>query len=229
MLKQIKRYELAITDKEKLEEKLKKLGFKEGSWLDKYKGKKVMSSVFFLGEDIELHITFNTEEMKFDDYDDVLVLDDNFCQPYGPFYNEDNLKVFSFLEKVIKAYNRSMDTLVDAGILKNKKTNIQFNKLVRDNIVPIIEEEGYSCSYEQITGQKDIHRVLIEKLKEEVSEFDENPSIEEMADILEVIDTLKKTCNIDDNKLQKYKEKKKAKKGGFDKLIFLKEAKIGDN
>ena len=230
MLKQIKRYELSLTDKNELVKKLTKLGFKEGSWLKEYNGREVMSRYFCLVDDIELHITFDIGQMKFDDFDDVLVLDDNFCQPYTSFYTTDNLKTFSFLEKVIKAYNRNMDTLVDAGILKNKSTTIPFNKLVRDKIVPIIEEDGYTCSYREITDTKEAHKLLVEKLKEEADEFYKNPSIEELADILEVIDTLKKINGlVDEKKLQEYKEKKKNKKGGFDGLIFLEEAHIGNN
>lgn len=230
VLKQIKRYELAMENKDELVKKLEKLGFKNGSWLKEYKDKDVMSRYFCLVDNIELHITFNIGDMTFDDYDDVLVLDDSFCQPYTPFYTENDLKTFSFLEKVIKAYNRNMDTLVDAGILKNKKNTIPFNKLVRDNIVPIIEEEGYSCKYRKITDEREAHKLLIEKLKEETDEFKDNPSMEEMSDILEVIDALRNLHGlVDDKKLQSYKEKKKAKKGGFDNLVFLEEATIGDD
>ena len=111
MKPEIKKYELSdkITIK-----KLKKNNFKEGGFM-----KDIPSPKYYynknLIDDIELYIerTFN-----FDDFDNIIVLDDNFCQPYYPFY--ESKEEFSFLNKVIKEYNKTMDELVEKGIFKEK-------------------------------------------------------------------------------------------------------------
>jgi len=94
---------------------LKKLGFKEGSWLGEYEGVDVMSTDIGLISGIELHIAIRIDNMEFDDFDDILVLDSEFCQPYTPFYETCNYKKevtnFKFLKKVIAQYNKTMDSL----------------------------------------------------------------------------------------------------------------------
>lgn len=229
MLKEIKRYNLKIKNKEELISILNRLGFKEGSWLNKYKEKKVMSKMFMLTNDIELHITIDIENCIYDDIEDNLVLDNNFCQPYTPFYESDKLDFRNpFLGKVIKAYNRTMDSLVDIGLLQVNKNEIVFDKLVRDKIIPIIENEGYVCEYHQVED-KDIKSVLFSKLQEEVNEFIEDPCNEELADILEVIDAIKEHFSeIDSDSVADIKEKKKQKKGDFHSLYYLDKAVIGN-
>lgn len=117
MKPEIKKYELSdkITIK-----KLKKNNFKEGGFM-----KDIPSPKYYynknLIDDIELHIEININPdgtFNFDDFDNIIVLDDNFCQPYYPFY--ESKEVFSFLNKVIKEYNKTMDELVEKGIFKEK-------------------------------------------------------------------------------------------------------------
>ncbi len=94
-------------------EDLSKLGFREGSWHSLYEGTDCMSKFINLYDSIELHITIKTNPIKFDDFEDTLVLDDDFCQPYTPFYGDNykkDVKDFSFLEKVIDRYNQVMDS-----------------------------------------------------------------------------------------------------------------------
>ena len=84
MLKEVKRYELVenIT-----KEDLLKAGFKEGGW-DSYILNPKVSYSCVLYEDIELHIEISTssKKIKFNDYNNVLVFDDEIGQPYFPFY-----------------------------------------------------------------------------------------------------------------------------------------------
>jgi len=114
MLNSIKRYQLKsdIT-----KEKLIEVGFKNSDWQEKFK-KPMVNYFANLIDDIELHIEIKTDLMEFDDFENVLVLDSNFGQPYTPFYNA---KIsFEFLDKVIENYNMQMDKLVDKGILDYK-------------------------------------------------------------------------------------------------------------
>ena len=114
---------------------LKKNNFKEGGFIKKipfpkyYYYKKLI-------DDIELHIEIsvnNDEIFIFNDFDNIIVLDDSFCQPYTPFY--ESKKGFPFLNKVIIEYNNAMDELVEKGILKEKQfekeNDIKINKLIK--------------------------------------------------------------------------------------------------
>lgn len=91
-------------------------GFREGGWLKEIPNPKVLF-VRNLCNSIEIHIEINTETMEFDDFNNILVLDDDFCQPYGPFY-EDSDKVFENCAKVRNKYNKVMDELVSKNILE---------------------------------------------------------------------------------------------------------------
>ena len=101
--------------------KLKKNNFKEGGFIKEIPSPKYYYNRYLI-DDIELHIEIvinSDNSFTFDDFDNVLVLDENFCQPYFPFY--ENKKGFPFLNKVIIEYNNAMDELVKKGILKEKK------------------------------------------------------------------------------------------------------------
>lgn len=63
------------------------------------------------------------------------------------------------------------------------------------------------------------------KLKEEVEEFLRESSNEELADILEVIDSIKHFLNVEDKELFLVKEKKFNEKRGFKERIILDEVK----
>jgi predicted house-cleaning noncanonical NTP pyrophosphatase (MazG superfamily) len=65
----------------------------------------------------------------------------------------------------------------------------KYNKLVRDKIPQIIESQGKQCKVYVATGE-DYRNRLKDKLLEEAKEFFENPCVEELADVQEVIDTL---------------------------------------
>ena len=118
MREEIKKYEL---NNNLTIDKLKENGFRAGGFM-----KEILEPKFhlyeFLIEDIELHLEIGITPNKkfiFDDFDGVVVIDDCFCQPYTPFYNEN--QDFRFLNKVIKEYNKTMDSLVDKEILKEKE------------------------------------------------------------------------------------------------------------
>ena len=100
---------------------------------------------------------------------------------------------------------------------------MKYNKLVRDKIPDIIKQNGDSAVIHR-ADEKEYIEKLRDKLQEETDEFFKKPSLEEMADILEVLDAVNKVFNIDVDKLQIIKKQKKEKRGGFEQRIILDES-----
>jgi predicted house-cleaning noncanonical NTP pyrophosphatase (MazG superfamily) len=97
---------------------------------------------------------------------------------------------------------------------------IVYNKLVRDKILEIIESSGKDFKY-HIADEKEYENLLVKKLQEEVEEFTENPCVEEIADILEVIESLIDILGYSKEEVLEIKEKKKNDRGAFNKGIVL--------
>ena len=80
------------------------------SWLNK---DATSHASFRLYDSIYLEIGFPDDLETWDDFDYVLVMDEDFGQPFTPFYSylngESNL--YPVLEKVIKRYNEVMSQL----------------------------------------------------------------------------------------------------------------------
>lgn len=66
-----------------------------------------------------------------------------------------------------------------------------YNKLVRDRIPEIIELDGRKCTTEVLSDDCWL-QVLDAKLDEELSEYQENKALEELADLLEVMQAVVK-------------------------------------
>lgn len=96
---------------------------------------------------------------------------------------------------------------------------VTYNKLVRDNIPDILRKKDIPFE-ERIAEDREYRIELFKKLREEIDEFDEEKSIDELADILEVIDAILILPEF--SNVQEIKEKKRAEKGGFTKRIILK-------
>lgn len=98
-----------------------------------------------------------------------------------------------------------------------------YNKLVRDKIPNIIEENGGSPII-KILNESDYKIELENKLYEEYKEVIEasgDDRIEELADMLEVIKSLASLENKNLNDIIDIANKKKEKRGAFDKKIYL--------
>ncbi|MBP7654106.1 nucleoside triphosphate pyrophosphohydrolase [Candidatus Dependentiae bacterium] len=97
---------------------------------------------------------------------------------------------------------------------------IIYNKLVRDKIPEIIENDGKKYEM-KIVSNDEAKLLLAEKIKEEADEFLKDPSKEEMADILEVVLSMIKKSNWTFEEIEKIRIQKAEKRGGFEKNIFL--------
>ena len=96
-----------------------------------------------------------------------------------------------------------------------------YNKLVRDNIPAIIEATGASCETE-ILSEADYLRLLDAKLDEELAEYRRDRTVEELADLLEVIYACAAAKGCSREELETIRVLKAARRGGFEKRILLK-------
>ena len=97
---------------------------------------------------------------------------------------------------------------------------IEHNKLVRDRIPEIIERTGSKCECE-ILSDEDYMICLDEKLAEELAEYQADKSLEELADLLEVLMAVAE-ARASFAEVDAIRRAKKAARGGFEKRIFLK-------
>ena len=97
-----------------------------------------------------------------------------------------------------------------------------YHKLVRDRIPEIIESDGKTCVCETLSDEEYI-RLLDEKLNEELAEYHEGKSLEELADLLEVMQAVVRARGWTLDELEQVRADKAAERGGFTKKILLKE------
>ena len=96
-----------------------------------------------------------------------------------------------------------------------------YNKLVRDKIPENIDKmEGRKANYIILEDRQYLEE-LDKKLFEEAHEFIEEHSLEELADLMEVIYTIMKINNILMNDVENTRKIKKDRKGGFNNRIYL--------
>lgn len=104
-----------------------------------------------------------------------------------------------------------------------------YNKLVRDKIPEIIENDGEKPIV-RVLNDNEYKKELEKKLKEEYEEFliaeKKSERLEELADMLEVIRTLALLEDEDIQFIIDIMDKKREKKGGFTKKLFLEKTKI---
>ena len=97
---------------------------------------------------------------------------------------------------------------------------IHCNKLVRDKIPEIIDLDGYGCITEILSNDEYL-KLLNEKLDEEVAEYHRDGTIEELADIVEVIYAIVIAKGFSVDELEKIRIHKLHSRGGFEKKIYL--------
>ena len=99
---------------------------------------------------------------------------------------------------------------------------MKYHKLVRDRIPEIIEKQGKTCVTE-VLSQDAYIQMVDEKLNEELAEYQESKSLEELADLLEVMEAAVNARGYTWEELLKVRDEKRQKRGGFQNRILLKE------
>ncbi len=97
---------------------------------------------------------------------------------------------------------------------------IAYHKLVRDRIPEIIEKDGKQCVC-SVLSEEDYLIMLDRKLDEELKEYQESKSIEELADLLEVIRAVALARGSSMEEVEQIRIRKAEKRGGFEKRLLL--------
>lgn len=100
---------------------------------------------------------------------------------------------------------------------------MKYNKLVRDKIPEILKSKNVVFS-SHVANEDEYKEKLLQKLKEEVNEFLEEPSIEELADVEEVLLAIREGLNFSKEEIEKARIEKAQKRGEFKERIILEEA-----
>ena len=99
-----------------------------------------------------------------------------------------------------------------------------YNKLIRDRIPEIIEMSDKKFTSRLLADEEYIMEI-IKKMHEELAEYEgattNEDAIEELADLLELIHAAAAVYDTSFQELEKVREDKAKKRGGFDERIFL--------
>jgi len=95
-----------------------------------------------------------------------------------------------------------------------------YDKAVRDKIPDIIKKSGNSYNVKKLSDDEFLPE-LEKKLREEVEEYLESKSVEELADAIEVIYRIAELKGISNEKLEMLREEKANKRGKFNDNLFL--------
>ena len=95
-----------------------------------------------------------------------------------------------------------------------------YNKLVRDKIPEIIEAGGNRCRVE-VLSDEDYLRMVDAKLDEELTEYHADGSVEELADLLEVIYAAAAARGCSREELERIRAAKAEERGGLEMRLLL--------
>ena len=102
-----------------------------------------------------------------------------------------------------------------------------YNKLIRDKIPEMIEQNGGKAVIRQLS-QEEFVRFLEIKLDEEAGEYHRDKTVEELADILDVVYALAAVQGCTKEELLAVYEKKHEQRGGFERRLLLIESERGN-
>ncbi len=101
---------------------------------------------------------------------------------------------------------------------------MKYDKLVRDRIPEIISQQG-KAAITYTAADEEYFTRLKQKLEEEVKEFHQSDSVEELADVMEVVYALGDYLGMPKERLEDMRNKKCEERGGFKERIVLTEVK----
>lgn len=99
----------------------------------------------------------------------------------------------------------------------------RFDKLVRDGIPAAIEKKGDTYKAHR-ASEDEFDQKLKEKLQEEVDEFLEQPKVDELADIVEVVHALADHLGSSSQELEERREQKAKRLGRFRDRVILEDS-----
>ena len=109
--------------------------------------------------------------------------------------------------------------------MRSEKIITNYKKLVRDNIPKIIEENAEK-PITRILDEEGYKKELLKKLVEESNEAleavdDKGELTKELGDVQEVISAIVKAFELSEEDIDDLRTRRKEKRGGFEKRIFL--------
>ena len=97
---------------------------------------------------------------------------------------------------------------------------VQYDKLVRDKIPEVITAAG-KYPITDLMPVQEMNAALDRKLQEEVQEYLESHSIDEIADVLEVLHGIAFHMGVPWDTIEQERVRKREERGGFEKGIRL--------
>ena len=104
--------------------------------------------------------------------------------------------------------------------IKEEISMKEYDKLVRDKIPEIIEEDGKEYETDELNDEE-YKEYLKDKLLEETQEYIRSGDTEELADVLEVVRSILEVEDIKFEKLEEIRREKAEERGRFEKKIKL--------
>lgn len=95
-----------------------------------------------------------------------------------------------------------------------------YEKLVRDNIPEIMIANG-AKPVTRVLDEQEYLQELNKKILEEVNEYLQDGSVEELADIQEVMNAILNVKGVSQEDFEKIRTQKVKKRGAFNKRIYL--------
>lgn len=99
---------------------------------------------------------------------------------------------------------------------------INYDKLIRDRIPEIIEGQGKKAVYTKLNDSQ-YKEMLDKKLTEELEEYSQSDSVEELADLVEVIYAILDYKKVTIDEFETIRVKKVQERGAFKEKLLLKE------
>ena len=108
-----------------------------------------------------------------------------------------------------------------------------FNKLVRDKIVESMIQNKQVPTGIRVLSDSEFTKELLKKLGEEVTELqqidDKEKLLEELVDVIEILNYLKKDLNLSASEISAKIAAKKKTHGGFDNRVFVESVGVLEN
>ena len=97
---------------------------------------------------------------------------------------------------------------------------ILYRKAIRDKIPDIIKKSGNDCNVRTLPDNEFLSE-LERKLGEELDEYLESKSVEELVDVIEIVYRIAELKGVSKDKLETLREEKARQRGKFKENLFL--------